>query len=91
MREEKTIVYSYNKDTKTYTVNYKEMQKINRQLKERFTLRQENKQLQNNWNELKEWLEEGIEEQERIWRQREIIYSYKNVLDEMQELEANNE
>lgn len=48
-------------------------------------------QLQNNWNELKKWLEEGIEEQEKIWRQREIIYSYQNVLNEMQELEANNE
>lgn len=44
-------------------------------------------QLQNNWNELKKWLAEEIEEQERIWRQRGIIYSYKKVFDKMQELE----
>lgn len=48
-------------------------------------------ELQNNWNELKKWLQEGIEEQEKIWRQREIIYSFQNVLDEMKELEGNNE
>ena len=45
MKEDNTIVYSYNKDTKMYTINSKEMQKINRKLKERFTLKQENKQL----------------------------------------------
>ena len=43
--------------------------------------------VQNNWNELKKWLEEAIEEQEKIWRQREIIYSYKNILNKIQELE----
>ena len=48
-------------------------------------------ELNNNWNELKKWLEEAIEEQEKIWRQREIIYSYKNILYKMQELEGNNE
>ena len=50
MGEEKTIVYSYNKDTKTYTISDKEMQKINRKLKERFTLRQENQQLKEKIN-----------------------------------------
>ena len=50
MTGENTIVYSYNKDTKIYTINDKEMQKINRKLKERFTLKQENKQLKDKIN-----------------------------------------
>ena len=90
MNEEKTIVYSYNKDTKTYTINDKEMQKINRKLKERFTLRQENKQLQNNWNELKKWLIQlqkfkGINQQGFSWGVAQ------EVIDKMQELEGNND
>lgn len=52
MSKENTIVYSYNKDTKIYTINDKEMQKINRKLKERFTLKQENKQLKEEIKEL---------------------------------------
>ena len=37
--------------------------------------------------ELKKWLEEEITEQENIWKQREIIFCYKNVLEKIEELE----
>ena len=56
MYEEKTIVYSYNKDTKIYTISDKEMQKINRKLKERFILKQENKQLKEVIEEVREYI-----------------------------------
>jgi hypothetical protein len=82
MNEEKTIVYSYNKDTKIYTIDYKEMQKINRQLKERFSLRQEKKQLQNNWNELKKFINTGYYDS--------YMYS-STVLKKMEELEGKSE
>lgn len=42
-------------------------------------------QLQNNWNELKKWLEEEITQ----WGKYEG-YRYEVVLDKMQELEGNN-
>lgn len=90
MYEEKTIVYSYNKDTKIYTISDKEMQKINRQLKERFTLRQEKKQLQNNWNELKKWLEEE-RQGHKEWLEYPQEYVCRKVQKKMQELEGNNE
>ena len=47
-------------------------------------------QLQNNWNELKKFLEEEIKEHE-IWLETKMVYAYKDVLEKMQELEGNNE
>ena len=49
-------------------------------------LSQENQQLQNNWKELKKWLEEEIKD----YRKREwfpVANDLKEVLDKMQELE----
>lgn len=91
MYEEKTIVYSYNKDTKIYTISDKEMQKINRQLKERFTLRQEKKQLQNNWKELKKWCKENVENVEWTSLSEDYLNGLEDTLKKMQELEGNNE
>lgn len=60
MNEEKTISYFYNKDTKTYTISDKEMQKINRKLKERFTLKQENNKLKEVIEEVRECVESNM-------------------------------
>ena len=52
-------------------------------------LEQKNKQLQNNWNELKKWLED---ENNQKYSQYIYNYSINNwVLNKMQELEGNNE
>lgn len=49
-------------------------------------LRQEKQQLQNNWNELKEWLEEGKEMS--LIQDNRIGYNFATiVLDEMKRLE----
>lgn len=42
--------------------------------------------LESNWNNLEKWLNDEIAEQESMFKQREIIFSYKNVLEKMQEL-----
>ena len=56
-----------------------------------------NEQLQNNWNELKKWLEN--QKETLSWMNKELLLSFKNkeikcieeVLNKMQELEGNNE
>lgn len=40
-------------------------------------------QLQNNWNELKKWLEENWQQSQDIW--------FVKIINKMQELEGNNE
>ena len=46
-------------------------------------LEEQNKKLQNNWNELKEWLEEDIGKQEEI-----PFFNVYEILDKMQEIEG---
>ena len=48
-------------------------------------LQQENKQLQNNWNELKKWLEE---QEQKAWDEVSSTFGY--VLNKMQELEGSD-
>lgn len=84
MSEENTIVYSYNKDTKIYTINDKEMQKINRKLKERFTLKQENQQLK----ERVAYLERSCERKEETilnLRHEQQLDKYKEVIEKVRE------
>ena len=82
MTGENTIVYSYNKDTKIYTINDKEMQKINRKLKERFTLKQENKQLKLDFDLYKD---NHIYKNYEVERKDKQLDLYKSVIEELDE------
>ena len=48
----------------------------------------ENKQLKDNWNKLKEWLEEEIQDSLNTWGEVYPRDTYKNVLEQMQEIEG---
>lgn len=77
-------------------VEFKELQKQNADLKEHYNNmfechcnRVQVEQLQNNWNELKKWLEEEIKD----YRKREwfpVANDLKEVLDKMQKLQGDD-
>ena len=46
----------------------------------------ENKQLKDNWNKLKQWLEEEIQDSLNTWGEVYPRDTYKNVLEQMQEI-----
>lgn len=48
----------------------------------------EYKQLKDNWNKLKEWLEEEIQDSLNTWGEVYPRDTYKNVLEQMQEIEG---
>lgn len=51
-------------------------------------LQQENKQLKNNWNKLKEWTKKAVDKYYDCDLRVDMVY--KNVLDRMQELEKSD-
>lgn len=81
MNEGNTIVYSYNKDTKTYTIDYKEMQKINRKLKERFTLKQENKQLKEVIEEVRKYTNDKLFDDYTYCSYEDVKQNINEILD----------
>ena len=52
----KSINYMYNMDTKEYTIDSKNMKKIDRRLKDRFDLKEKNKQLKEKINKAIEYI-----------------------------------
>ena len=57
-------------------------------LEQYIELSRERDKLEDNWNKLKEWLEEGIQDPFSTWGEVYPRDTYKNVLEQMQEIEG---
>jgi hypothetical protein len=51
-------------------------------------IQKQNTELKDNWNKLKEWLEEEIQDSLNTWGEVYPKYTYENVLEQMQEIEG---